>query len=202
MNLDDSKDLQKIESKTKYWVFMIIELFVFGILFTVYFVNRYQNPSAFKLLSQELSTTYGIMNIVLLMVGSLTIVLSYAAIRNKNRFLSLLFLYSTLFIAFMYMIAKIIELYVLFVNGLYPKSEILINKAVEVSMFFWMFYSMSIFHILHFVFGIVLIFIALSVVTNNKNNFEDFSKVENANVFWQLICIIGLFIFPLFYLIN
>lgn len=202
MNRDDSKDLSKIETKTKYWVFMLIELFVFGILFIIYFVNRYNNTSAFKLLSQELSTTYGIITTVLLLVSSLTVALSIAAIKNKNGFLSLMFLYSTLFIGCLFFLSKIIEIYTLLNKGLSPGSQVFINKATEVSMFMWMFYSMTILHLIHVIFGFVLIIIALSLINKNNNKLEDYTKMENANAFWQLICLIGLFIFPLFYLIN
>ncbi len=202
MNRDDSKDLSKIETKTKYWVFMLIELFVFGIMFIIYFVNRYNNPSAFKLLSQELSTTYGIITTVLLLVSSLTVALSIAAIKNKNGFLSLMFLYSTLFIGCLFFLSKIIEIYFLLNKGFDPSSQVYINKATEVSMFMWMFYSMTILHLIHIVFGIVLIIIAISLINKNSCKIEDYTKLENANAFWQLICLIGLFIFPLFYLIN
>lgn len=202
MNLDDSKDLLKTESKTKFWVFLFLELFVFGIMFIIYFVNRYQNPSAFKLLANQLSTNYGFMNIVLLLISSLTIVMSFVAVKNKNRFLSLMFLSSSLSVVFLFFVSKLVEFYVLINKGFYPNSDIVINKANEVSMFIWIFYVMSFYHLLHIVFGIVLMFIALNLLIKERNNLDDFTTYQNTNIFWQLSCVIGLIIFPLFYLIN
>ena len=57
-------------------------------------------------------------------------------------------------------------------------------------------------HGLHVVAGIVLLFIMLCLTARDNINVKDFVKLENSGLYWHLVDVIWIYLFPLFYLIT
>ena len=75
-------------SKLGMWIFIFTEVLLFTGLFIVYAVYRYLNSNAFYEAGQELNTTIGAINTVILLVSSMTIAMSITAIQKANKKLS------------------------------------------------------------------------------------------------------------------
>jgi cytochrome c oxidase subunit 3 len=56
-------------------------------------------------------------------------------------------------------------------------------------------------HGLHVLVGSVLLSVVATLVARGRVNREDFVILENAGLYWHLVDLIWIFLFPLFYLI-
>jgi cytochrome c oxidase subunit 3 len=57
-------------------------------------------------------------------------------------------------------------------------------------------------HGLHVVAGLALIGIMLSLTGRQRITRDDHGKLENAGLYWHLVDLIWIYLFPLFYLIT
>ncbi len=191
-----------VGSKMGMWLFLFTEVLLFGGMFLVYAVYRYQYPDQFHLAGMELNTGIGTLNTIILLTSSLTVALSIAAIQKKNKFLSILMLSITLLFAFMFMVNKYFEWSAKFSHGIYPGSEELLNLPNGQILFYGLYYVMTGLHGLHVLIGIILLSIMLYLVVKEKITHDNYSKLENSGLYWHLVDLIWIFLFPLFYLIQ
>lgn len=189
-------------AKMGMWLFLFTELLLFGGLFLVYAVYRFQNPLQFKLAAMELNTALGTLNTVILLTSSLTVALAITALQKGNKFLSLVFLGITLVFAFSFMVNKFFEWSAKISHGLYPKSEVMLNKTSGEILFFGLYYVMTGLHGLHVLIGIIILSIMFFAILRDKINENDSVKLENSGLYWHLVDLIWIFLFPLFYLIH
>lgn len=190
-------------SKLGMWLFIFTELLLFGGLFIVYAIYRFMNPEAFKLAGHELNMTIGALNTVILLVSSMTIAMSTSAIQKKNKGLTVLLLEITIMLALIFLINKYFEWGVKFEHGIWPGSEHLINDMSQGEiLFFGLYFVMTGLHALHIVIGMIIIIVALRRVQNGTVNADRPSLLENAGLYWHLVDLIWIFLFPLFYLIH
>lgn len=189
-------------AKIGMWLFLFTELLLFGGLFLVYAVYRYQNPEHFHLAGMELSTGIGTLNTIILLTSSLTVALSIATIQKNNKFLSILFLSVTILFALMFMVNKYFEWSAKFEHGIYPGSEEMLGRPNGQILFFGLYYVMTGLHGLHVIIGVIILAVILVFVIKNKITHDNYSKLENSGLYWHLVDLIWIFLFPLFYLIQ
>jgi cytochrome c oxidase subunit 3 len=189
-------------AKIGMWLFLFTEVLLFGGMFLVYAVYRFQNQAQFHLAAMELNTTVGTINTIILLTSSLTVAMSITAIQKNNKFLSMLFLSITLLFALMFMVNKFFEWSAKIEHGIYPGSEELLKKQNGEILFFGLYYIMTGLHGLHVIIGVVLLSIMLVLIYKDKINSDSYVKLENSGLYWHLVDLIWIFLFPLFYLIQ
>ena len=188
-------------SKLGMWLFIFTELLFFGGLFIVYAVSRYKYGSAFDLAGGELDVGIGTINTIILLVSSATIAMSISSMQLKKPKLTIALLAATLILAFIFLINKYFEWGAKIDHGLYPGSEILHDFGYGETLFFGLYYLMTGLHALHIVIGMIFIAVMIVKVRNRKIHGDRFVQLENAGLYWHLVDIIWIFLFPLFYLI-
>jgi len=184
------------------WLFLFTEVLLFGGMFLVYAVYRYQYPDQFHFAAMELNTTLGTLNTIILLTSSLTVALSIAALQRGNKFLSLVFLSATLLFALMFMIIKYFEWTTKISHGIYPGSPELLAKPNGQILFFGLYYIMTGLHGLHVLVGMVVISFMIVFISRDKVTPDNYVKLENSGLYWHLVDLIWIFLFPLFYLIQ
>ena len=184
------------------WLFLFTELILFGGMFLVYSVYRFTNQAEFHLAATELNTIIGTFNTAILLTSSLTMALSITAIQNDNRNLSLLFQFLTILLALFFMVNKYFEWTAKINHGLFPGSDELLSKSSGEILFFGLYYVMTGLHGLHVVIGIVLIAVMARFTSKGIITHDNYVKLENTGLYWHLVDIIWIFLFPLFYLIT
>ncbi len=184
------------------WLFLFTELVLFGGMFILYSIYRYQYPEAFHLAAKELNTIVGTFNTAILLTSSLTMALSITAIQRKQKSLSLFFQFITIVLALGFMVNKYFEWSAKFHHGIYPGSDILLSKPSGEIVFFGLYYVMTGLHGLHVIIGVVLIAFMMRFTSKGIINNDSYVKLESAGLYWHLVDIIWIFLFPLFYLIT
>jgi cytochrome c oxidase subunit 3 len=184
------------------WLFLFTELILFGGMFIAYSVYRYTNQAAFHLSAQELNTIIGTFNTIILLTSSLTMALSITAIQRNKKSLSLFFQFLTIALALFFMVNKYFEWSAKFHHGIYPGSETLLNAEKGEILFFGLYYVMTGLHGLHVIIGVVMIAVMMRFTSKGIVTHDNYVKLENTGLYWHLVDIIWIFLFPLFYLIT
>ena len=191
-----------IGAKMGMWLFLFTELILFGGMFILYSVYRYKYPEAFHLAAKELNTIIGTFNTAILLTSSLTMALSITAVQRKQNALSVFFQMLTIVLALAFMVNKYFEWSAKFHHGIYPGSDTLLGKPAGEIVFFGLYYVMTGLHGLHVIIGIVLIAVMMRLTSKRIINNDSYVKLESAGLYWHLVDIIWIFLFPLFYLIT
>ncbi len=190
-------------SKIGMWLFIFTELLLFGGLFIVYSVYRYLNPEAFHLAGEELDTTIGAINTVLLLISSMTIAMSTSTLQMKKKAATQGLLAITILIGLAFLVNKYFEWGIKFSHGIWPGSEHMLNDFSQGEiLFFGLYFVMTGLHALHIVVGLGVILAAVIRIHKGTVHENRAALLENAGLYWHLVDLIWIFLFPLFYLIH
>jgi cytochrome c oxidase subunit 3 len=189
-------------SKLGIWLFIFTELLFFGGLFITYAVYRHAHPQAFHLAAQQLDVTVGTINTVILLISSMTIAMATTSIQKKDRRTTLILIWITLLLALGFLVNKYFEWSGKIDHGIWPGSPLLEELGRGDTLFFGLYFFMTGLHALHIIIGMVLIAVILVRVQKNRITFDNFQLLENGGLYWHLVDLIWIFLFPLFYLIT
>jgi cytochrome c oxidase subunit III len=191
-----------VGSRMGMWLFLFTELILFGGMFLIYSVYRFQFPDAFHLAAKELNIVLGTFNTAVLLTSSLTMALSIVAIQRDQKTLSMVLQLITILLAIFFLLNKYFEWSAKFHHGIYPGSEELLSKDSGEILFFGLYYVMTGLHGVHVIVGIFLIAIMTRMTRKDIITKDSYVRLENAGLYWHLVDIIWIFLFPLFYLIT
>jgi cytochrome c oxidase subunit III len=191
-----------LASKTGMWLFLFTEMLLFGGLFVVYSVYRYRNAAAFHLAAEELSVVIGTINTIILLISSTTIAMSITAIQKHNKKLALLLLGVTILLGLAFLVNKYFEWGEHIREHIYPGSPSLALRGQGDVLFYGLYFFMTGLHALHIIIGLVFIAIVGRMIMKDKLGHDNFQLLENSGLYWHLVDLIWIFLFPLFYLIT
>ncbi len=189
-------------SKMGLWLFLFSELILFGGMFIVSAVYRFIHPDEFRLAATELDTFIGTVNTIILLTSSLTVALSIVAIRRDKKYLSLALVGTTIILAAVFLLNKYFEWSHKISSGIYPRSPELVNKPSGEVLYFGLYYVMTGLHALHVVIGMAVLAVMAVFIAKGKIHSGSFVRLEAGGLYWHLVDIIWIFLFPLFYLIQ
>jgi len=189
-------------AKMGMWLFLFTELLLFGGLFVLYMAYRTEYSVDFKVAATELAVGMGTVNTIVLLTSSLTMVLSIVALQRGSKKLSLFYIASTIGLAGVFLVIKFFEWSAKIHHGIYPGGEELLSKPNGEIIFFGLYYTMTGLHGLHVVIGMVILGFMYYFVKTGKFNKGYFVKLENGGLYWHLVDLIWIFLFPLFYLLH
>ncbi|MHC5012231.1 MAG: cytochrome c oxidase subunit 3 family protein [Planctomycetota bacterium] len=189
-------------SKIGMWLFLFTEVLLFGALFITYGAYLSTYTWQFAKASHELSIPIGGFNTIVLLTSSLTMALSIAAIQRGNKRLCLLMLNITLLCAVAFCVVKAFEWGGKFEHHIYPGSTYLLTLTQGEIIFFNLSFTMTGLHALHVVVGIGVIGWAYIRVSKDRITAERNVLLENIGLYWHIVDLVWIFLFPLFYLIR
>lgn len=190
-------------SKQKMWTLIFAELLVFGALFVVYSLYRLKNPIAFDMAGKELYTAIGTINTIILLGVSMSVAMAGLALQKKQKGMAVFLLEVSVTLAVIFLFNKYFEWGMKFDNGIWPGSSYLAkNLSNGEASFYNLFFVTTGLHALNILVGLYFLVGLLSKI--QKTPVENLQPVllENMGLFWHLITIIWVIIFPLFYLIH
>ena len=189
-------------SKMWMWLFLFTELLLFGGMFILYASYRFMYPDAFKVAAMRLDTLIGAVNTILLLTSSLTVVIAIIALRRNQKTFSIYMLLFTVVAGGAFLVNKYFEWSAKFHHGIYPKGPAMADMSDGENVFFGLYYVMTGLHALHIVVGLVFILFMVYFIMKDKQTADNNQRLENAGLYWHLVDIIWIFLFPLFYLIH
>lgn len=212
-----SPEQQLDTSKMGVWVFLATEVLFFGGLFTAYGVYRANNPEIFHYGQHFLDWRLGAVNTLVLITSSLTAAwsvrnaqLQQQAALVRNMVLTLLF--AGVFLAIKYVeYSHKLHHGVVWGAAFSPSEEILreLPRAVAAApipehagRFFSIYFVMTGLHGIHVLVGMGLY--TWLIMRARRGDFSPvyYGPVDGVALYWHLVDLIWIFLFPLLYLIG
>jgi cytochrome c oxidase subunit 3 len=189
-------------SKMGMWLFLFTELLLFGGLFLVYMIYRFIYHEEFLLASYNLNVLMGTINTVVLLTSSMTVAMSITALQKGDAKLAVRLILVTMIAACIFLVIKYFEWSAKFEHGLFPGMEHYSTLPNGERLFFFLYFFMTGLHGLHVIVGGVFLLIVMKKIQNQKVNQDRYILLENAGLYWHLVDLIWIYLFPLFYLIH
>jgi len=182
------------------WLFLVTEMVLFGGLFIAYSYMRAKYPAEFHHAGMELNVPLGVINTLVLLTSSLTVVLSIVAIQRSEKARAMGLLGATLGLAAVFLVIKGFEWAAKFHHGLYPNSAHLATLPPGEQIFFGLYFTMTGLHGVHVLAGMGVLAWVLAMIAKNQVRADRYVHLENAGLYWHLVDVIWIFLLPLFYL--
>ncbi len=183
------------------WLFLYTEVILFSGLFLLYAIALVNFPQDYITASNKLNVWFGAANTVVLLTSSLTIALAITAIQRNQIRLCLNLCWATIALAVVFLINKYFEWSHEISLGIYPASPTLLEMGPGITSFFNLYYFTAGLHGLHVLIGAVLIAVVAVMVAKGKVTSERYVLLENSALYWHLVDLVWIFLFPLYYLI-
>lgn len=214
---------QQFESaKFGMWVFICTEILMFGGLFVAYGLFKAAEPEVFHQAHLALDKKLGAANTIVLLFSSLTAALAVRSSQLGRKKETSLWLIITILCAAAFLVVKYFEYTHKLHDGLLPgncfgyewcrrvegnPSANLVAHTMQTmpargGMFFALYFMMTGLHALHILVGMsILVWVLLR---NNRGDFsaEYFTPVEIGALYWHLVDLVWIYLFPLLYLVG
>ncbi len=178
------------------WTLIAGELMIFGGLICCYLLYRIRYPE-WSIQAEHTSTLIGAINTVVLLISSFTVVKAHEAANKKDLQKITMWLSISIAGGFIFLFDKGIEYYHEITHGLTFTSPHLLKENDTIGSLFWSFYYlMTGLHGLHVIAGMVIMFVIMLQARKGKN----LHQVELAGMYWHMVDLIWIFLFPLLYI--
>ncbi|MCP4125316.1 MAG: cytochrome oxidase subunit III [Bacteroidetes bacterium] len=177
------------------WILVAGELVIFGGLIMSYLLSRVRFPE-WADQAAHTSTMWGAINTIVLLTSSFFAVKAHEAALKKNLQKVTLFMSSTIACGFLFLIVKTIE-YTNEIHHGFTLPGTHVAETDPIGSTFWAYYFlMTGLHGLHVIVGMTILFVVL--LKARKGQY--LHRVENAGIYWHMVDLVWIFLFPLLYI--
>ena len=216
-DLQGPPHVHHMDAKTAYqaakfgmWLFLATEILLFAGLFVAFAIFHWRFPNEFHAGSTQLAVKWGLINTIVLLASSWTAALAVSAAQKGDNKKVVRLLSITLAAGFVFLIIKTIEYYGKWQHGLFPGGPEVHgmqfgNAAFweQYRSFFPLYFCMTGLHGFHVVAGMLLIAVwPLRLALKNRFSPRYFTPVEIGALYWHLVDLIWIYLFPLLYLVG
>jgi cytochrome c oxidase subunit 3 len=198
----ESLEKQTHAARLGMWLFLATEVLLFTGLFAAYAIYRYLYAPDFQAASRGLATWIGLVNTVVLVSSSFTVALGLdRATRGEGKGTRTFFLLSVL-MGLVFLGFKYVEYTHHFRTGELP-GRLYVGElqGPGVPMFFALYFLITGLHGIHVVVGMTVLAVIGIRAGAGAYTSAYHVPVELAGLYWHLVDLIWIFVFPLIYLI-
>jgi len=179
-------------SKFGMWLFLATEVLFFGGLFAAFAVFHSKYFHLFHESSKLLNWKLGGVNTIVLLISSYSMALGVDAAQHGNNKKVIKCLAITLLCAATFMVIKYIEYSTKFEHGIFPSTN----------LFFALYFCLTGLHGIHVVIGIGAIAWVMSLAKKERFSKTYYTPCEVVGLYWHLVDLVWIYLFPLLYLIG
>jgi cytochrome c oxidase subunit 3 len=199
----ETQDQQDGAVRLGMWLFLGTEVLLFAGLFLGYTVYRHFFHEAFRECSRALSLPLGTANTVILITSSLSVAVAYHDIKENRQKRAAGLLVFTILCALGFLVIKSFEYAHKFEVGELPgkwfsNTEI---TAPGANLYFTVYFLATGLHAFHVIVGMSVLVWVLKGVLQGKYGPKNYVAVELGGLYWHLVDLVWIFLFPLLYLI-
>ena len=199
----ESLEKQAHAARLGMWLFLATEVLLFTALFAAYSVYRFLFPTGFAEASRSIETWIGFVNTLILVTSSFTVAtgLNHAAQGDGKR--TALFFGLSVLLALAFLGFKAVEYSHHFQEGQLPGAYYAVKgeHAPGGPMFFALYFLITGLHGIHVVIGMTVLVVVGTLAYRGRYSAGYHVPVELAALYWHLVDLIWIFVFPLLYLI-
>jgi len=198
-----SLEIQTHSARLGMWLFLATEILLFAGLFCCYAAYRYMFPETFAQASRHLDLTMGTINTLVLITSSFTAAMAvHFAKEGKNKLVALMF-GLTIAMALGFLVIKGFEYSHKFHDHALPGKFYAYDKLrmPGASLFFTIYFMSTGLHALHVCIGMGVLVWAMIKALKGGFGPEAYTGVELGSMYWHLVDLVWIFLFPMLYLI-
>ena len=207
-------------AKLGFWLFLATEILLFGGLFAAYFYFHESYPETFRQGGHQLDWRLGALNTTVLLLSSWTMAMGVRSAQTSQKQKTLMFCGLTVLGAAIFMVVKFFEYKAKNEHGLIVFSELfhayddatgsvpwfkdydgVMAGMTHAPMFFAIYLTMTGIHGLHVIIGAGLIIWVMKGTAKGRFHAGYFLPVDLVGLYWHLVDLIWIFLFPLLYLV-
>ena len=200
----DSADVQFDAGRMGVWLFLVTEILLFGGLFCAFAVFRSWYYADFVEAHHHLDKVMGAVNTVVLICSSFTMALAVRSAQMNERKRTTWLLAATLAFAAVFLGIKYVEYAHKFHEGLLPGSYFHAQgfQGKYAGVFFAIYFMMTGIHGLHILIGMGLNGWVLARYARGEFSSRYYAPVEGVGLYWHLVDLVWIYLFPLLYLVG
>jgi cytochrome c oxidase subunit 3 len=195
-----------LSAKEGIWLFMVTEILMFGGLFVAYLIYHNIYPETFLQGAETLSWKMGALNTFILLFSSWTMAMSIHCIQTNQKSKATKMLITTILCGFAFMVVKYFEYTGKIHHGFLPGKFFAGDPAQFTTsnpgLYFSFYFCMTGLHGIHVLLGMSLIGWVLKRHLNNEFDEHYYTAVEGVGIFWHIVDLVWIFLFPLLYLVG
>ncbi len=189
-------------SKLGFWLFLFTELMLFGAMFLVFCFYFYRHGPDFVTASGSLNLLLGGTNTIILLISTYFMGMSLLHVKQNNVNKAKTAIYLTIILSIIFLVIKYFEWMTEIHHGIYPDSEALNALSHGEILFFGLYFTMTGFHGIHILVGIGVMIWAIRLINSKKITNQKYVVLENIALYWDIVHLVWVFLFPLFYMIS
>ncbi|UCP10315.1 cytochrome c oxidase subunit 3 family protein [Pseudomonas sp. MM213] len=174
------------------WFFILAELSVFAILILAFAVTQALKPQLFSESRLLLNTSTGLAMTLSLLTAGLFAALAQAQVRRSRPRHGAVWLLAALFVASVYVVLKVTEYRHLLGSGL----------GMEHNTFFTLYWILTGFHFLHVLLGMFILGWLAERCRRGLYDASNRSGFESGVLYWHMVDLIWVVLFPLVYVLG
>jgi len=178
------------------WLVIYLELITFGGLFVAYAFARRGEVELFNSSQLLLNQTSGFINTLILLTSSLFIIKAIEAVKKYEPKIATkeasFWLLSAMGLGGLFLILKSIEFMEKYEQGI----------NISTNTFFMFYFIMTVFHFMHVILGLIIFFNIHKNLKNGKYSSTEYTGMETGAVYWHLVDLLWIILFPLIYLMR
>lgn len=175
------------------WIIIYIEFITFGAFFIGFAISRIFELELFNASQELLNKNLGFINTIILISSSFFVALAVNLVKNNesNKKASLYLLISII-LAICFLLIKIIEYKNKYAQGI----------DLSTNTFFMFYFLLTMFHSLHVIFGMIILFNLYKNTSNNIYSSSNYLGLESGALYWHMVDLLWIIIFPLIYILK
>ncbi|MCO6429375.1 MAG: cytochrome c oxidase subunit 3 family protein [Deltaproteobacteria bacterium] len=185
-------------AKLGMWLFLATEILLFAVLFTAFAIYRWYNLEEFHAGSHHLNWILGMTNTAVLLFSSFTAALAVDAGQKGNNKAVVKLVGVTIACGAIFLIIKYFEYSSKYHHGYFPGQA----NYLEFKNFLGLYYCMTGLHALHVIIGMGLLTWVLLKAKKDRFSHDYYTPVEIGALYWHLVDLIWIYLFPLLYLVG
>jgi len=185
------------------WLFLATEILLFAGLFTAYAYYRFQFPDGFAQASRHVDLWAGTLNTFVLITSSLSVALAIHYARTDRRRLAVFCLAATLVMGLAFLGVKSLEYLHKFQEGALPGRYYHFEEVQEpgAPMYFTIYFLSTGLHAIHVIVGMTVLAVLMVKTARGRFSSRYYTGLELGGLYWHLVDLIWIFLYPLLYLI-
>ncbi len=172
--------------------FILADLLVFAALFVGFMVERSEEVALFNESTHQLNSWVGIANTLILVTSAVCVVFAVNAARDGRATVVRRWVFAAFIVGMGFGISKVLEY----------GDKISQGITMHSNDFFMFYYALTGAHFLHFIGGMVALAIVWQLAGQKPVDGPFFNTIESVGLYWHMVDLLWLFIFPLLYLLG
>jgi len=172
--------------------FILADIFVFAALFTGFMVERAADMAVFDASTAQLDAWVGVLNTLILVTSGLCIAIGVDAARKGQRDVARRWIAASFLVGIGFGISKVLEY----------GGKISAGITMHTNDFFMFYYALTGAHFLHFLGGMAALAYIYIRSAREEVDGRFFITIEGVGLYWHMVDLLWIFIFPLLYLLG